>query len=354
MAIDPAQDEASSSHLIPAFCLIGVVALLSSITPTMKYVLQHSSLTFLSIASGRMVIGFLFLAAVTACFDGKALRSIGIADGVRFGLLGLLGVGSYVVAAYGLLYTNVTHYALIYSLLPTFTAFFSWCLSKDRLTASGLIGILLSWGGCLVALIPNLEIRTIAFAYGDPLVLLFTFMMAAHIVLSMSMVRHHGVLTANTAMFGITALLVAGCTVALGEPAPPTDLSWTVWGAVVFIGLGTASVFVLRCRSLQSLTPATVAAYHNFIPICTIGIAHFSLGEPLTGQTLAGAFAVLLGTELVRRNRVWATLGSGGSLGSIGCGRKAFMKRRGQRGGCSAPPRRDTFHPSMTVHWPNG
>jgi drug/metabolite transporter (DMT)-like permease len=142
-------------------------------------------------------------------------------------------------------------------------------------------------------------------------VLLFTFMMAAHIVLSMSMVRQHGVLTANTAMFGITAILMSGCAVALGEPSPPSDLSWTVWGAVLFIGLGTASVFLLRCRSLQSLTPAAVAAYHNFIPICTIGIAHLSLGEPLTGQTLAGAAAVLLGTELVRRrptveyHRVW-------------------------------------------------
>ena len=301
MALDQAQNEAPSSQVIPAFCLIGVVALLSSITPTMKYVLQHSSLTFLSIASGRIVIGFLFLAAVTACIDGKGLRSVGIADGARFGLLGVLGIGSYVVAAYGLLYTNVTHYALIYSLLPTFTAFLSWCLSKDRLTASSLIGIVLSWGGCLVALIPNFETRTIDFASGDPLVLLFTFMMAAHIVLSMSIVRRHGVLTANTAMFGVTAILVSGCTVALGEPAPATDLPWTVLGAVLFIGLGTASVFLLRCRSLQSLTPATVAAYHNFIPICTIGIAHLSLGEPLTGQTLAGASAVLLGTELVRR-----------------------------------------------------
>ena len=301
MAFDPAQNEAPSSQVIPALSLIGVVALLSSITPTMKYVLQHSSLTFLSIANGRIVIGFLFLAAVTACFDRKGLGSLGIADGVRFGLLGLLGVGSYVVAAYGLLYTNVTHYALIYSLLPTFTAFFSWCLSKDRLTGSNLIGIVLSWGGCLVALFPNLETKAIDFALGDPLVLLFTFMMAAHIVLSMSIVRHHGVLTANTAMFGITAILVSGCTVAWREPAPPTDLSWTVLGAVLFIGLGTASVFLLRCRSLQSLTPATVAAYHNFVPICTIAIAHVSLGEPLTGQTLAGASAVLLGTELVRR-----------------------------------------------------
>ena len=146
--------------------------MLSSITPTMKYVLQNSSLTFLSIASGRIVIGFLFLAAVTACFDGKGVRSLGIADGMRFGLLGVLGVGSYVVAAYGLLYTNVTHYALIYSLLPTFTAIFSWCLSKDRLTASSVIGTVLSWGGCLAALIPNLEIRAIDLASGDPLVLL--------------------------------------------------------------------------------------------------------------------------------------------------------------------------------------
>jgi drug/metabolite transporter (DMT)-like permease len=281
------------------------VALLSSITPTMKYVFQHSSLTFLSMASGRIVIGFLFLAAVTAWLDWKGLRSLGLADGARFGVLGLLGVGSYVVAAYGLLYSNVTHYALIYSLLPTFTAFFSWCLAKDRLTISSVVGIGLSWAGCLLALMPDAEAGTIQFDFGDPLVLLFTCMMAAHIVLSMSIVRHHGVLTANTAMFGSTAVLISGCTVAWGDPASPAELSWSVLAGVLFIGLGTASVFLLRCRSLQSLTPATVAAYHNFIPICTIGIAHVSLGEPLTSHTVAGAFAVLLGSELVRRKPAW-------------------------------------------------
>ena len=150
MAFDQAQDKDTSSQLSPVLCLIGVVALLTAITPTMKYVLQHSTLTFLSIASGRIVIGFLFLAVITACFDGNGLRSLGISDGVRFGILGLLGVGSYVVAAYGLLYTNVTHYALIYSLLPTFTAFLSWCLSQDRLTGSSLIGIALSWAAALL------------------------------------------------------------------------------------------------------------------------------------------------------------------------------------------------------------
>ncbi|HTL62613.1 MAG TPA: DMT family transporter [Nitrospira sp.] len=302
---DREKSKESSSQVVPVLCLLGVVALLSLITPTMKYVLQHSSLTFLSIASGRIVIGFLFLAAVTACLDWKGLRSLSLADGARFGVLGLLGVGSYVVAAYGLLYSNVTHYTLIYSLLPTFTAFFSWCLAKDRLTSSSMTGIALSWTGCLLALSPNLGTGTIEFDFGDPLVLLFTCMMAAHIVLSMSIVRHHGVLTANTAMFGITAVFISGCTVAWGEAAPTAELSWTVWVAVLFVGLGTASVFLLRCRSLQSLTPATVGAYHNFIPICTIAIAHLSLGEPLSAQTITGALAVFLGTELVRRRPAW-------------------------------------------------
>ena len=305
---DPTQAKAPSSQVVPILCLLGVVALLSSITPTTKYVFQHSSLTFLSIASGRIVIGFLFLAVVTACLDWQGLRSLSIADGARFGVLGLLGVGSYVVAAYGLLYTDVTHYALIYSLLPTFTAFFSWCLSKDSLNGTSLFGIVLSWTGCLVALVPNLQTGSIGFGSGDPLVLLFTFMMAAHLVLSMHIVRRHGVLTANTAMFGITAVFISGCTVAWDEPTSPVDLSWTVWGAVLFIGLGTASVFLLRCRSLQSLTPATVGAYHNLIPICTIAIAHLSLGEPVTTQTMTGALAVLLGTELVRRKPAWSAL----------------------------------------------
>jgi drug/metabolite transporter (DMT)-like permease len=173
-------------------------------------------------------------------------------------------------------------------------------LVSQKRTSLSILGIVLSWTGCLIALGRNFESGTIDLGLGDALVFLFTLMMAAHLVLCMDIVRRHGVLTANTAMFATCAVLVSGCTVAWGEPAPPIDLTWTIWGAVLFIGLGTAIVFLLRCRSLQSMTPATVGAYHNFIPICTIGIAHLSLGEPLTPLTVSGALAVMLGTELVR------------------------------------------------------
>lgn len=320
--LDLPQTQPSSSQVVPILCLLGVVALLSSITPTLKYVLQHSGLTFLSIAGGRIIIGFLFLVCITAYQDWRGLRALDVIEGARLGALGLLGVGSYAIAAYGLMYTNVTHYALVYSLLPTFTALFSWCLAREHLSFFSLLGIVLSWTGCLIALGRNFESGTIDLGLGDALVFLFTLMMAAHLVLSMHIVRRHGVLTANTTMFATSAVLVSGCTVAWGEPAPPIHLTWTIWGAVLFIGLGTAIVFLLRCRSLQSMTPATVGAYHNFIPICTIGIAHLSLGEPLTPLTVSGALAVMLGTELVRRAPVLSISSVRNALtprGSQGC-----------------------------------
>jgi drug/metabolite transporter (DMT)-like permease len=298
---DFSRDKASLSKMVPIACLLTVVALLSSITPTLKYILENSGLTFLSIASGRIIIGFLFLALITACVDWKGIRALGIMDGARLSAVGLLGVGSYVVAAYGLTYTNVTHYAVVYSLMPTFTAIFSWCLAKDRPSWFSVLGILISWTGCLLALTNDLGGSIRELGFGDALVGVFTVMMAAHLVLSMRIVRRHGVLTANTAMFGSSAVLASGCTVAWGGFPPPVDLSWSVWGAVLFIGLGTASVFLLRCRSLQILSPAIVGAYHNLVPVCTIGIAHVSLGEPLLPHTVLGALAVLAGTELVRR-----------------------------------------------------
>jgi drug/metabolite transporter (DMT)-like permease len=78
-----------------------------------------------------------------------------------------------------------------------------------------------------------------------------------------------------------------------------------VIGLLVFIGTATAGVFVLRSRALQSLSPSVVGAYHNLIPICTIGLASLWLGEAITVCTFVGALAVVAGTELIRRSPVW-------------------------------------------------
>ena len=64
------------SQFVPILCLIGVVALLSSITPAIKYTLQHSSVDVLGLACSRVVIGFVFLVGITAWIDLRGLRGL--------------------------------------------------------------------------------------------------------------------------------------------------------------------------------------------------------------------------------------------------------------------------------------
>lgn len=293
--IDPAP------HLVPTLCLIGVVVLLSSITPAIKYVFQQGALDFLSLAVWRVLFGFIFLAIITSRIDPTGLRSLGARDLLMLAPAGLTGVASYAIAAWGLMYTNVTHYVLLYSLLPTFTTLFSIYLGKDRALPVTCLGIGLSWAGCVYAVSNGIGSEGLSLGIGEGLALLFTILMSTHIVLSAPVVKRFGLMTSNTAMVGMSAVLLTSGDLAW-EGAPQQGLlSLGIIAPVLFIGFATAAAFILRSHALQFLTPATVGAYHNLIPICTIGLAHLLLGEPVSTQTILGGATVMLGTELMRR-----------------------------------------------------
>jgi drug/metabolite transporter (DMT)-like permease len=291
------------SHLVPLLCLFGVIALVSAITPAIKYTLQHHAVDFLQVAASRIVIGFLVLAGFTLWFDPKGIWALTARDLRKLTVLGLLGVGGYPIAAWGLVYSSVTHFAIIYSLLPTFTTLLSIARGKDHPGTATMVGLLVSWAGCLVVL-AGPSGPGMAWGVGDALILLFTLMMSCYLVLSPGIIKRVGVWTANTTMFGMISIVMLS-----GEAARNTvssaSLSPIVIGLFLFIGTATAGVFLLRSRALQSLSPAVVGAYHNLIPIGTIGLAALWLNETVTVSTLMGALAVVGGTELVRRAPVW-------------------------------------------------
>src|SRR5215207_6727914 len=258
-----------SSETVPLLCLLGVVGLLSSVTLVIKYVFQHSPVQAMSLAMIRVTIGFVFLSAITLLWGWRGLLALGIRDVMHLTIVGFLGVFSYAVSAYGLMHTSVTHYALIYSLLPSCTALMSVILGRERLNAIKLAGIFLSFLGCIVAVSGEAATLDIHLHAGDGFVLLFTIMMSAHIVFSAGVVKRFGVMVSNTVMFGSSACLLLAGSWQLTQ-AQHGDLSLTIVAGIVYVGFATAGVFLLRCRSLQSLPPATVGTFHNLIPIVTI------------------------------------------------------------------------------------
>ncbi len=107
-------------------------------------------------------------------------------------------------------------------------------------------------------------------------------------------------MVANTVMFGSSALILFAGSWQWPEPRQG-HLTFLVLGGVIYVGIATALVFVLRYRALQALPPATVGTYHNLVPICTIVAAALFFSESVGLVTVAGSGMVLAGAELVRR-----------------------------------------------------
>jgi drug/metabolite transporter (DMT)-like permease len=107
-------------------------------------------------------------------------------------------------------------------------------------------------------------------------------------------------MVSNTVMFGSSSLLLLFGSMPWSE-ALQEEASPLIMLSVLYIGCATAAVFLLRCRSLQTLSPATVGTYHNLIPVCTVLLAYVWLGEPLGLSTVVGGIMVILGAEVVRR-----------------------------------------------------
>lgn len=292
-------------HTMALLCLLVAVALLSSITPTIKYVFQHTDLHPIVLAALRVVIGFFFLMLTTMLWDRGAAKEVVGRTAVPLALLGVLGVASYAVAAWGLLYTSVTHYILVYSLMPSMTAIFSCLCGKEQASPFKIMGVVLSFLGCLIAISDGHHGFGAGSCVGDGLVLLFTMMMAAYIVLSAGVVQHVRPLPANTLMFGSSALLLLlivflfgtmGWTGTMSQPMSPLTL-----GLVVYVGAATAAVFLLRYMSQRTLSPMTVGVYHNLVPVLSIVVACLCFGEKLEGSTVVGGVCIMAGAELVRR-----------------------------------------------------
>lgn len=307
----------------PCIYLFSTVLLLSTVPTVTKYVFQHSTVDPLGMALIRVAIGFFFLLAITFSQDRRELSALTAGDVFRLTLLGGLGVGSYLIAAWGLRLTSVTHYILIYSLLSPVTALFSVLLIKSQSSPLKIIGIAISLVGGGIALSEKLVNFETVFGLGDLLILLFTIMMAAHLVWSANIVKRFGAMTANTVMFGSSALLLSlGALV--WTPPPADDLSMPIVSSVLFIGVATASVFLLRYRALQCISPSTAAVYQNLTPVCAILFACLYLGEPIQFSTMVGGAIILFGAEMVRRgsqpqlttSSLWAKRGLGSLAGN--------------------------------------
>ena len=274
----------------PYVCLLLVIGLLASVTPVMKAVFTKDQVDPIMVAALRTIIPFAVLFPIAACRNRVVLMSLRRRDLKELSALGVLGIGSYLVAATGLSYTTVTHYVLIYSLLPGCTAILMAVLKHPALddVNDNRNCTVVSWvhrggynergtgnrvggggGRCARAAL-----------YGD-----------VGVASRGEPSDYEACGDAHRAYrdVGSTSLVMIGAAWSGMKPGLST-LSLSTWIALSYIGLATVAVFLLRAHALKTLPPTTVASFHNLIPVCTLLIADlWSGGEPLQeGHVLRG------------------------------------------------------------------
>jgi drug/metabolite transporter (DMT)-like permease len=207
----------------------------------------------------------------------------------RFGVLGLVGIGSYNALQYLAVRTSTPiNVTLVASSMPFFMLGFGTLFFGQRITGRQLTGVALSIAGVLVVLCRGdaAQLARVRFVPGDLYMLLAT---ASWSLYSWLLTRPGdppelrrdwaGFLMAQLVPGLAWSALFAGAEQLIG--AQPTHWGWPLAAALAYVAIGPALV-AYRCWGLgvQRVGPTISAFFSNLTPLFAALLSAAFLGEP--------------------------------------------------------------------------
>ena len=212
-------------------------------------------------------------------------------------LAGLFGITIYHVALnYGEQTVSAGAAALLISSVPIFTAILSVVWLRERVTAWGWAGIVISFLG--VALISFGDEGGVAFDPGALIILLAALSAAVYMVISKRPLGRYGAVEFTTyAIWAGTAPLLIFLP-GLLEQMPTASTESTL--SVVFLGIFPGAVsYILWSYGLARMPASILAAFLYVQPVNAIIIAWIWIGEIPTALTLLGGVVAIAGVILL-------------------------------------------------------
>jgi drug/metabolite transporter (DMT)-like permease len=218
-------------------------------------------------------------------------------------VLGVLGNGIYqFFFVEGISRTSASDTALVVAASPAFIALIGRARGIERITARGLLGIILSIGGIgLIVLGSAKAVSGQSSLLGDLLVLCGSLSWAVYTVL----LKPH---TEKVPGFQLSALTMVGGAVPLLVVAGPAMLhaNWSAvplkgWAAVFYSGVFALVIaYLFWYRGVRIIGPTRTAMYTNLQPPIAVLVAWMVLGEQPTVWQGIGAASIMGGLLLTR------------------------------------------------------
>jgi drug/metabolite transporter (DMT)-like permease len=224
---------------------------------------------------------------------------------LRFALIAFLGVTlNQVLIIEGVARTNVPHAALIVAVEPVMVLVLSVMMRLEVLTTLKFAGMTISFLGVVLLTYSKALHGGPGYWLGDAILLAEVVVFAYYTILLKEVVDQYDVITLNTVIFGLGALLM----IPFGAEAL-LHQQWSQIPIRSFIGLAFMTFFsavlgyLLFVYALKGLTASRVAAFNYFEPILATGLGIWLLRDRVSVWGFLGGGLILLGVYFTERER---------------------------------------------------
>lgn len=199
----------------------------------------------------------------------------------------------------GLKLIDASMTSVIISIIPLFTPFVAWYFLKEKVSFVNLIGIIISICG-IVFLVLDKNLNLQAPVNGLLLLLLAIIAANGYSVMIKKMPLEHSVLNIIfwQSFFGFFMFLPI---VAIFDVATikETGLVYESLWAIIKLGVFASTIaFLLYMYALRYMPITKVNVFSNTIPIFTIFIAWYFVGETIDAQKIIAMLVVILGVVI--------------------------------------------------------
>lgn len=224
---------------------------------------------------------------------------------LHFAVIAFLGITlNQVLIIEGVAHTNVPHAALIIAVEPVMVLVLSAMMRLEVLTTLKFAGMAISFFGVVLLTYGKAIHGGPDYWLGDAILLAEVVVFAYYTILLKEVVDQYDVITLNTVIFGLGALLMI--------PFGARALLHQHWSHIPlrsFLGLAFMTFFsavlgyLLFVYALKGLTASRVAAFNYFEPILATGLGIWLLHDRVSIWGFLGGGLILLGVYFTERER---------------------------------------------------
>ena len=251
----------------------------------------------------RLVVGtIIFLAAMRWAGNSRdTSRPISRGDWKQLLFLGFVGVFLYQLCfVAGVKRTSVGNSSLIIGISPVVIALLSAMAGHERVTARKWLGVFLALAGLYFVVGHQVHMSGESWR-GDALIIGGVLCWAVYSVASQPVLKRLSPLLVTGVTFSIGAIfyVITAVPVLMDvDWASISALSWMLMLASAVLALNVS--YVIWYTALQRLGGTRTSMYSYLTPIIAMIVAAIWLGEPISGNQVAGAAAILAGLLLTR------------------------------------------------------